>query len=144
VVNICTFLAVPFDHQFLKDKKYNQLSLANTAFPTPDGAILLTKQKNSHTIPMPSHPDAADAPSRRPHHLPVSSGCCDVVQCVLKSTAACVPSNPQSKTRVDLSAPLGCALASNNSVITHPRTAPTGVAGQGQQVVRFTNCRMVS
>lgn len=143
VANISTFLTVPFDHQFLKSKKYNQMSLPNTAFPTPEGAILLSKS-TSHTIPMPSHPDAAAAPSPYAHYLPVSWGCCDVLQCVLKSKAACVPTNPMSLTRVDLSAPIGCAMAVNGSVITRPRTATNTVAGMGQQVVRFAPCRMES
>jgi hypothetical protein len=88
--NISTFLTVPFDHQFLKSNKYNQMSLAHTAFPTPEGAILLSKKdRSSHTIPMPSHPDAAAAPSPYAHYLPVSWGCCDVLQSAEKQGSMC-------------------------------------------------------
>jgi hypothetical protein len=143
VAHISAFLAVPFNQEYLLSGDYKRLktgSLANTACLTPEGVILLSKRK-AHTVPMPSHVDAAETRSVNASHLPVGYGCCDVVQSVLVSKAACVPTNPQSKTRVNLPAPIGCALPSSDSAITLPTTHYQSKAGEGQQAVKFTACR---
>jgi hypothetical protein len=125
--------------ELAQGNNYHQVVLSNTAFLTSDGPILLSKQNNNGTIPMPSHPDAAERPSPGPGHLPLSLGCYHVPQSLLISTAVCVPNNPMSLTRVGLGSPLGCAMASNGSAITLPRTAARSKAGEGAQVVKFTS-----
>lgn len=140
VAHISTSLTVPIDHTYQRSKEYNHATLSNTAFLTPEGVILLSKQEGA-TVAAPSHPDAASGPSQHANFLPFSWVCCDVLQSVLVSNAACVPTNPQSLTRVDLEASIGCALASSDSAITRPRTNYRSVGGSGQQVVHFGPCR---
>lgn len=108
---------------------------------TPEGIVLLCKPTSTPSIPMPSHPDVAVGQRPTAEYLPVSYGCCDVVQSALVSNAACVPCNPMSLTRMDLPSPIGCAMASSNSVIALPRTYSFAKARQGQQTVKFIKCK---
>lgn len=138
VAHISVSLTVPVTDD-CADEKYQNQALSNTAFLTPDGPILLHKQPGQDTVPMPSHPDAAEAPSPDNRSLPLSFGCYHVPQSALVNKAACVPTNPMSKTRVGLSSPIGCAMDHNGSAITQPRTHHRSQPGAGNQVVRFSS-----
>lgn len=122
---------------------YEGDSLAMTAFYTKDGAILMRKSSGCPTTPMPSTEQTAGADMGCTQgnsglmRLPVSLSCGDVVQVALKSGAVCVPTNPMSLTRVGLSAPFGCSMASTGSKVCPPRTHAGSQPGKGNQVVRW-------